>query len=85
MTHKDQEILIDVSKFSLPHFNTDKPFENHLSCLNTAYVTASILETKKDTPTQNPAPFSYNPVRKGIVFDDAETASLDLDTRVLST
>jgi hypothetical protein len=85
MTHKGQEILIKVSDFSLPHFNADKSFDSHLDCLNTAYVAAALLEMKKATPTQNPAPFSYNAVRRGIMFDDAATLSWNFDTRMLST
>jgi hypothetical protein len=48
-------------------------------------MAAFLTETKKDTPTQNAMPFSYNPARKGIVFDDAETLSWNFDTRMLST
>lgn len=85
MTYKGQEILINVSNFSLPHFNDDKAFNSHLDCLNTAYVAASLVEMKRNTPTQNSTPFSYNPGRKGIVFDDAVTLSWKLDTRMLTT
>ncbi|MDR2190879.1 MAG: hypothetical protein LBP53_07055 [Candidatus Peribacteria bacterium] len=48
-------------------------------------MAAYILEQKKNTPSSNPAPFSYAIQRKGIVFDDADVASRDFDTRVLST
>ncbi|MDR0650024.1 MAG: hypothetical protein LBG59_01055 [Candidatus Peribacteria bacterium] len=77
--------MIDINQFSLPHFNAGKAFTTRWDCLNTAYVAAYILEQKKHTPSQNPTPFSHNLARKGIVFDDAEVMSWNLDTRVLST
>ena len=53
--------------------------------LNVADLTNNILDRQKNQPISDFPPFQYKIERKWICFNDANTLSFNMDTRVLST
>lgn len=90
-SHNWEETKINIKNNSIKGFWSENkngyeiPFYNLSDLFNVADLTNDILCQKKKQTIVDFPPFQYKMLRKWICFNDAETVSFNMDTRVLST